>query len=198
MDFSFKTIAAFSGDVVLKEKGSKFISYVVPVAHEEEVRAGLLKIRKLHPKATHHCYAYRLGLKGEDYRANDNGEPSGTAGLPIYNQLLAHDLTNVLVVVVRYYGGTKLGVAGLIRAYKESAIMVLDQCEIVTRELHKKLTLRFDYENQSSVYQIIHRNGYEIQKVENGEQVTLCLNIRQMVYQSAVAAFADLKGIEIL
>ena len=121
MEFSFNTIKSPVENILLKEKGSKFIGFAFPVDDEEDLKKSLQKIREEHPKATHHCYAFRLGMKGENYRANDDGEPSGSAGLPIYNQLLAHDITNVLVIVVRYYGGTKLGVSGLVKTYNESA-----------------------------------------------------------------------------
>ena len=135
MEFSFNTIKSPVENILLKEKGSKFIGFAFPVDDEEDLKKSLQKIREEHPKATHHCYAFRLGMKGENYRANDDGEPSGSAGLPIYNQLLAHDITNVLVIVVRYYGGTKLGVSGLVKTYKESAKITLEEAEIITKEL---------------------------------------------------------------
>mgnify|MGYP000736302304 FL=1 len=132
-------------NTLLKEKGSKFIGFAYPVNSEEEIKQRLEKIYEDHPKATHHCYAFRLGLKGENYRANDDGEPSGSAGLPIFNQLLAHDITNVLVVVVRYYGGIKLGVGGLVKTYKESAKITLDEAEIITKELETTIEISFNY-----------------------------------------------------
>ena len=104
MEFSFNTIKSPVENILLKEKGSKFIGFAFPVDDEEDLKKSLQKIREEHPKATHHCYAFRLGMKGENYRANDDGEPSGSAGLPIYNQLLAHEITNVLVIVFLYYG----------------------------------------------------------------------------------------------
>ena len=131
MEFSFNTIKSPVENILLKEKGSKFIGFAFPVDDEEDLKKSLQKIREEHPKATHHCYAFRLGMKGENYRANDDGEPSGSAGLPIYNQLLAHDITNVLVIVVRYYGGTKLGVSGLVKTYKESAKITLEEALIL-------------------------------------------------------------------
>ena len=106
MEFSFNTIKSAIENVLLKEKGSKFLSFAFPLNDEDDIKKYLSKIREEHPKATHHCYAFRYGINGENYRANDDGEPSGSAGLPIYNQLLAHHITNVLVIVVRYYGGT--------------------------------------------------------------------------------------------
>ena len=104
MQFSFNTIKSPVENILSKEKGSKFIGFAYPVSDEKELKSALLHLKELHPKATHHCYAFRMGMNGENYRANDDGEPSGSAGLPIYNQLLAHEITNVLVVVIRYYG----------------------------------------------------------------------------------------------
>ena len=124
MQFEFRTIKSPVEDILLKEKGSKFLGFAYPVNDEKELKKSLDALKAEHPKATHHCYAYRLGLNGENYRANDDGEPSGSAGLPIYNQLLANELTNILLVVVRYYGGTKLGVSGLVKAYKLSLIHI--------------------------------------------------------------------------
>src|SRR5690606_13293262 len=129
--------------ILCKEKGSKFIGFAYPINNEEELKNILEKIRAEHPKATHHCYAYRMGLSGENYRANDDGEPSGSAGLPIYNQLLANEITNVIVIVVRYYGGTKLGVSGLVKMYKESAKMTLEEANTIIKELEIDIQIQF-------------------------------------------------------
>lgn len=152
MSMEFKTAASKVENILTKEKGSKFIGYLFPVSTEEEVQEALKEIKAQHPKATHHCYAYRLGLEGEAYRANDDGEPSGSAGLPIYNQLLSAGLTNVILVVVRYYGGTKLGVSGLVKAYKESAILTLDECKIVTRQLESLVQIQFPFAMQNVIF----------------------------------------------
>ncbi|MBK8620906.1 MAG: YigZ family protein [Saprospiraceae bacterium] len=110
-----------------KEKGSKFLAYAFPVSNEEEIMLKLSTLKSQHPKARHFCYAYRLGINGLQYRINDDGEPSGTAGKPIYGQILSHEFSDVFVVVVRYFGGTKLGASGLIQAYKQAAAEALDQ-----------------------------------------------------------------------
>ncbi len=110
-----------------KEKGSKFLAYAFPVSNEEEIMLQLSTLKSQHPKARHFCYAYRLGINGLQYRINDDGEPSGTAGKPIYGQMLSHEFSDVFVVVVRYFGGTKLGASGLIQAYKQAAAEALDQ-----------------------------------------------------------------------
>lgn len=156
-EFSYKTIASPVGEVILKEKGSKFIGYAFPVCSENDVKGKLDIIRNEHPKATHHCYAYRLGKNGDLYRANDDGEPSGSAGLPIYNQLLSNDITDILVIVVRYYGGTKLGVAGLIKAYRETAKEVLSQTEEIIKKEVFLLKITSAYEKQGVMYQLINQ-----------------------------------------
>ena len=135
MKYEYQTIEKPIENVLVKEKGSKFIGFAYPILSENDYKEKLNKIKELHPKATHHCYAFRLGLNGENYRINDDGEPSGSAGLPIYNQLLAHDVTNILLIIVRYFGGTKLGVGGLVKTYKESAKSTLEEAKIITKEL---------------------------------------------------------------
>lgn len=157
MRFEFRTIKNPVKDVLLKEKGSKFLGYVYPVHNDAELKKTLGEIKEQHPKATHHCYAFRMGLNGEKYRANDDGEPSGSAGLPIYNQLLANDLTNVLLVVVRYYGGTKLGVSGLVKTYKESAKITLEQCAVVIRELESDMEVRFRFGQQNLIFTLLNK-----------------------------------------
>ena len=157
MQFSFLTIKSPIENILFKEKGSKFIGFVFPVNDEKELKKALEKIREEHPKATHHCYAFRLGMNGENYRANDDGEPNGSAGLPIYNQLLANNLTNILLIVVRYYGGTKLGVSGLVKAYKESAKLTLDEAEIITKELETDLEIDFNFNQQNVIFTLLNK-----------------------------------------
>ncbi|WP_120489389.1 IMPACT family protein [Bergeyella cardium] len=165
-------------NTLLKEKGSKFIGFAYPVNSEEEIKQRLEKIYEDHPKATHHCYAFRLGLKGENYRANDDGEPSGSAGLPIFNQLLAHDITNVLVVVVRYYGGIKLGVGGLVKTYKESAKITLDEAEIITKELETTIEISFDYAHQNLVFTLLNKYNAKILNFETAEQCRITATLK--------------------
>ena len=160
--FEFQTIENATEEILLKEKGSKFIGFAYPVNSESDIKAQLHHLQTIHPKATHHCYAYRLGINGENYRANDDGEPSGSAGLPIYNQLLAHQITNVLVVVVRYYGGTKLGVGGLVKAYKESAKYTLEEAKIITKELESKIELKFKFSQQNLIFTLLNKYDAKI------------------------------------
>ena len=144
-----------NAEAIFKEKSSKFLCYAYHVESEEEIAAFLEPLRKRYYDATHHCYAWRLGPFGEKFRANDDGEPSSTAGKPILGQLLSREITNCLIVVVRYFGGTKLGVPGLIAAYKESAAMVLDEAKIVERTVDKRIRIEFSYISMNDVMRII-------------------------------------------
>ncbi|WP_294294182.1 YigZ family protein [uncultured Chryseobacterium sp.] len=179
--FNFKTIESPVKNILLKEKGSKFIGFAFPVNNEEELKTALEKIRSEHPKATHHCYAFRMGLHGENYRANDDGEPSGSAGLPIYNQLLANEITNVLVISVRYYGGTKLGVSGLVKAYKESAKITLEEAHIITRELETTTEIQFNFNQQNLIFTLLSKYDAKVLQFDAHEKciVTASLKLSQ-------------------
>jgi uncharacterized YigZ family protein len=152
---TYKTILKPSKEVLFKEKGSKFFGYAFPVFSEENVKEHIEKLKKQHHSARHFCYAWQLGKSYEHYRANDDGEPSNSAGMPIYGQLLSFEITNVLVVVVRYFGGTKLGVGGLIQAYKITAQMALENCKIVERTIDETFLLKFEYPEMNTVMRII-------------------------------------------
>ena len=151
---SYLTIEG-EAEAIFKEKSSKFLCYAYHVESEEEIAAYLEPLRKRYYDATHHCYAWRLGPFGEKFRANDEGEPSSTAGKPILGQLLSREITNCLIVVVRYFGGTKLGVPGLIAAYKESAALVLDEAKVVERTVDKRIKIEFSYISMNDVMRII-------------------------------------------
>ncbi|GEN77805.1 IMPACT family protein [Chryseobacterium hagamense] len=176
--FNFKTIASPVENILLKEKGSKFIGFAFPVNNEEELKTALEKIRSEHPKATHHCYAFRMGLNGENYRANDDGEPSGSAGLPIYNQLLANEITNVLVISVRYYGGTKLGVSGLVKAYKESAKITLEETLIITRELETHIEIEFNFNQQNLIFTMLSKYDAKVLQFDANEKCIVAASLK--------------------
>jgi len=176
--FNFKTIESAVENTLLKEKGSKFIGFAFPVNNEEELKNALEKIRAEHPKATHHCYAFRIGLNGENYRANDDGEPSGSAGLPIYNQLLANEITNVLVISVRYYGGTKLGVPGLVKAYKESAKITLEEANIITKELEIEIEIQFQFNQQNTIFTLLSRFDAKVLNFDAQENCILTASLK--------------------
>lgn len=138
-----------------KDKGSKFIAYSFLVHNEEEVKQHLLELRKIHYDARHHAYAYILGFDKLNWRANDDGEPSGSSGKPIYGQLLSFDLTNILVVVVRYFGGTKLGISGLINAYRSAAREALNATEIIEHRIEEVYEIAFSYADMNVVMRIL-------------------------------------------
>lgn len=178
MMHEYKTIDKPIENTLIKEKGSKFIGFAYPVANENELKDALEKVRNEHPKATHHCYAFRMGLHGENYRANDDGEPSGSAGLPIYNQLLAHEITNVLVIVVRYYGGTKLGVSGLVKAYKESAKLTLEEANIITRELETEVEIQFNFNQQNTIFTLLSKFDAKVLNFDANENCILTASLK--------------------
>ena len=195
MEFSFNTIKSPVENILLKEKGSKFIGFAFPVDDEAELKKSLQKIREEHPKATHHCYAFRLGMKGENYRANDDGEPSGSAGLPIYNQLLAHDITNVLVIVVRYYGGTKLGVSGLVKTYKESAKITLEEAEIITKELESEIEISFNFSQQNQIFTLLNKFDGRILDFLSDEKCVITAKIKTSLYENISEQLSEMQNI---
>ncbi|KQS23780.1 YigZ family protein [Dyadobacter sp. Leaf189] len=153
-DDTFQTIAA-PADGFFKDKGSKFHGYAFPISGDADARQHLGELRELHPKAVHHCYAYRLGTDKMSYRMSDDGEPSGTAARPILNTLYSRNVTNVLLVVVRYFGGTLLGVPGLINAYKATAEDTLDAADVVTRHFVNRYEIAFSYPQMNEVMRIV-------------------------------------------
>lgn len=165
---TYKTISKPSWEAIYKEKGSKFFGYAFPATSEEDVKEHIENLKKLHHSARHFCYAWQIGKSYENYRANDDGEPSNSAGMPIYGQLQSFDVTNILVVVVRYFGGTKLGVGGLIQAYKTTAQMALESCKILEKTINKAFLLKFEYPEMNIVMRIIKDEDLKIlnQKME--------------------------------
>jgi len=165
---TYKTIAFPSEEVLLKEKGSKFFGYAFPVTSEDEIKSHLESLRKQHFGAVHFCYAWQMGTERVSFRANDDGEPSNSAGMPIYGQIQSFELTNILIVVVRFFGGVKLGVGGLISAYKTAAQMALEISDIEERTIDIHFIVSFDYKNMNKVMRIIKEKNLEIisQKME--------------------------------
>lgn len=165
---TYKTIASPSEPFLLKEKSSKFFGYAYPVENEEQIKLILEDLRKNNNGAVHFCYAYQLGAEKISYRANDDGEPNNSAGMPIYGQIQSFGVTNILIVVVRYFGGIKLGVGGLITAYKTVAQMCLEECEIVEKTIDVHFLVSFDYQHMNKVMRVIKEKNLEIvnQKME--------------------------------
>jgi len=196
MQFEYKTIENPVENTLLKEKGSKFIGFAFPVDNEEELKNALEKIRSEHPKATHHCYAFRMGINGENYRANDDGEPSGSAGLPIYNQLLANEITNVLVISVRYYGGTKLGVSGLVKAYKESAKITLEEANIIIKELETEIEIRFNFNQQNIIFTLLSKFDAKIINFDSQEKASILAKIKIKHKDQILDSLTNLQFVE--
>jgi len=197
MNFSYQTIANPVEEISFKEKGSKFIGYAFPVLDEEEIKDNLIQLWQKYPDATHICYAFRLGVDGEKYRANDDGEPSGSAGLPIYNQIVSKEITNVLVCSVRFYGGTKLGVSGLVKAYKLSAQMVLEEAKIIEKFLTEKIRFEFSYEDQGSVMRNIDKANAEVISTEFTDKCVVVVRIRKDNLENFLAQFEPLYQVKI-
>ena len=201
MDFpekdTYKTIAAASEEALYKEKNSKFFGYAFPVTTEEEIKEILEHLRKEHFSARHWCYAYQIGTEKIQYRANDDGEPNNSAGMPIYGQIQSFEVTNVLVVVVRYFGGVKLGVGGLISAYKIAAQMALENSEIVERTIDKHFIISFGYANMNKVMRIIKEKNLQIisQKMEMDCEIEI--SIRKKNVQNLLDTFENLYEIKL-
>ncbi len=198
MSFSYQTISNPVEEIAFKEKGSKFISFAFPLQNEKEAKDRLDQLWGKYPDATHICYAYRLGIEGEKYRVNDDGEPSGSAGLPIYNQIVSKEITNVLVASVRFYGGTKLGVSGLIKAYKLSAQMVLDESEIVERHLTVRVKFEFSYEDQGGVMRNIDKSNAEVISTEFTEKCIVEVSIKKDNLENFLSVFEPLYNVKII
>jgi uncharacterized YigZ family protein len=195
-DDSYKTIAA-PVETALRERSSRFLAYGWPVTSEEEIKEHLDALRKKYYDATHHCYAWRLGPAGERFRANDDGEPSGTAGKPILGQMLSREVTDCLVVVVRYFGGTKLGVPGLIAAYKDSAAEVLDAAEIIERTVDVVVTVEFPYEVMNDVMRVVKELGPRVLAQEFDNVCQMQLSARQSLSELLLGRLTKIEGIEI-
>ncbi len=165
---TYNTLIEASTEIIYKDKNSKFFGYAYPITKIDEVKTYIDILKKQHHNAGHWCYAYQLGTEQVQYRANDDGEPNNSAGQPIYGQIQSYKLTNVLVVIVRYFGGVKLGVAGLINAYKTSAKMALENASIIEKTINVSYRIMFDYKNMSKVMRIIKEKNITIinQKLE--------------------------------
>lgn len=201
MDFSendlYKTIDFPSEEVLLKEKNSKFFGYAFPISSEEEVKEILDRLRKEHFSARHWCYAYQIGTEKIQYRANDDGEPNNSAGMPIYGQIQSFEVTNVLVVVVRYFGGVKLGVGGLISAYKTAAQMALENATIIEKTINKHFVISFGYAHMNKVMRIIKEKNLQIvaQKMEMDCEIEI--SIRKKNVQNLLDTFENLYELKV-
>ncbi|HPT03590.1 MAG TPA: YigZ family protein [Bacteroidales bacterium] len=177
-DDTYKTIEN-QGEGLFKDRSSRFISFAIPVTNEEEIKQHLNLLRKKYHDARHHCYAYRLGFDKSVFRINDDGEPSGTAGKPIFGQMLSFDVTNILIVVIRYFGGIKLGVSGLINAYKTSAFQAITSTKIITKTVNDIYDIRFDYITMNEVMKIIKEENLELLAHNYESPCTIRFSVRK-------------------
>lgn len=189
----YRTIEA-DAEALFKEKSSKFLCFAYHVTTEEQIRERLEVLYKKYYDATHHCYAWRLGPRGETFRANDDGEPSSTAGKPILGQLLSHEITDCLIVVVRYFGGTKLGVSGLIEAYKTSAAEVIAAAEVVERTVDDRIEVRFSYMAMNEVMRVIKDMQPKIIEQCFDNLCTMTLSIRQSQSEQLLTRLSKVEG----
>lgn len=194
---TFKTIASPSTEILFKEKNSKFFGYAFPVTTEEEIKFHLDKLRKKHFGAGHFCYAFQLGTDTLFFRINDDGEPNNSAGMPIYGQIQSFGLTNVLVVVVRFFGGVKLGVGGLISAYKTAAQMALEESIILEKTIDVHFQISFDYKNINKVMRIIKEKNLEIISQQMKERCQIKIATRKKNAEIIFDIFSNLFEIEI-
>ena len=159
---TYRTISKPSEPILYKERKSKFYGYCFPVANEDEVKEYIENLKKEYPTANHVCYAWQMGIENLSYRANDDGEPNNSAGMPIYGQLQSFDVTNTLVAVVRVFGGTKLGIGGLISAYKETAKLALENATIIKKILQQQVSVSFEYSEMDIVMRLVKKHQLDI------------------------------------
>ena len=195
-DDSYKTIVSHT-EGFFKDRGSKFISHAYPVKTEQEVKDILAQLRKDYYDARHHCYAYILNPDKSAFRINDDGEPSGSAGKPIHGQLLSYDLTNVLVVVIRYFGGTKLGIPGLINAYREATRDALDQAEIITLTVDEYFEIEYEYPLMGNVMRIIKDENLEQINTQFEINCKIEMKVRKNDFPRIEEAFNKIHGVKL-
>ena len=180
-----------------KEKGSKFLAFAFPVSTQEEIIQCMADLRKQYHDARHHCYAWRLGAEKKHYRVNDDGEPSGSAGKPIFGQIQSRDLSNVLVVVVRYFGGTLLGVGGLIRAYRSACSDAFDHNSIIERKVYDRMRVEFGYDRMNSVMKLIKDFELDFEDQLFDLDCTLSLKVWKRKSEQVVREFSKIEGSKI-
>jgi len=180
-----------------KDKGSKFYAFAFPVQNEDDVKEILTHLKKEHHSARHHCYAWRLGTEDISFRANDDGEPSSTAGKPILGQLQSFNATNILIVVVRYFGGTLLGVSGLINAYRSAAADALKNAEILQKLIEKEVILDFTYNELAEVMNVTKQENLTILNTRFEERCNLTFSVRKSEFEKVIKIFGNIYGVKI-
>ena len=193
---TYKTISTPT-EGIFKDRGSKFLAYAYPIVHENEVKPLVENLKKEHFKAVHHCYAYRLGLDRSNFRVNDDGEPSGTAGKPILNTLLSQEITNVLVVVVRYFGGTLLGVSGLINAYKSATIEAMAVADIIEKTVNDVYNVNFEFVQMNDIMKVVKEFGLKLRNQTYDNQCTMELEFRKKLTNQVIGKLEKIDGISV-
>ncbi len=194
---TYKTIETRTEDVLYKDKNSKFYGYAFPIENENDAKLSLENLKKKHHTARHWCYAYQLGTDTIIFRANDDGEPNNSAGMPIYGQIQSFDVTNILIVIVRYFGGVKLGVGGLIQAYKTTAQQTLEASQIVEKTINMAYCITFDYKNMNKVMRIIKENNITITNQKLELDCDIYISVRKKEAQAIFNIFDNLFEIAI-
>ena len=197
MKDSYRTIESAAEVSFFKEKGSKFYGYAFPVLGKEEVNIFLEELRKAHPSANHICYAWQLGVENPSFHLNDDGEPNNSAGMPIHGQIRSFDLTNVFIAVVRYFGGTKLGVGGLKQAYKYSAMLTLENAAIVEKTIDVHYQLRFAYDLMNPVMRVIKEKQIKILHQNLGIDCVFTISIRKKEEAEVLERFKQLYKVKV-
>ena len=193
----YKTLSKPSDEILFKEKKSKFFGYAFPIRSEEDVKPIIQNLKKKHHTANHVCYAWQLGELQFRYRANDDGEPNNSAGMPIYGQIQSYRVTNVLVAVARIFGGTKLGVGGLISAYRTAAQYALENADVVERTIEEKIIIEFGYPEMDKVMRVIRQNRLKIVSQKLEMDCSLIITVAQRKSEQVVELFTVLKNVTV-
>jgi len=193
----YYSIASSVSDIIYKEKGSKFIGYAYPVSSEEDIELALANVKQKQHKARHFCYAWQLEKDYSRFRANDDGEPSNSAGMPIFGQLQAFNLTNCLVVVVRYFGGTKLGVGGLISAYKTTAQQTLQQAKITKHTIDEQFKIQCNYDLINVVMRYIEEDNLQLIHQNLEMNCNFTLGVRKKEFNRVIQKFQKVYGLDV-
>lgn len=194
---SYRTLESPAAEILYKERKSKFIGYAYPISTEAEVKPIVEALRKKYPTANHVCYAWQLGTNQITYRANDDGEPNNSAGMPIYGQIQSFEITNVLVTIVRIFGGTKLGVGGLIQAYRTAAQMALENATIVEKIVKQHFQLKFDYPYMDVVMRTIKQRNLEVISQQMEMDCTVVVSVRKKDTEEVLDVFQQLHQISV-
>lgn len=194
---TYNTINIASEETLFKDKNSKFFGYAFPILTEDDVKPLIETLKKQHHAARHWCYAYQIGIEKIAFRVNDDGEPSNSAGMPIYGQIQSFNVTNILIVVVRYFGGVKLGVGGLINAYKTSAQQTLEASKILEKTININYTISFEYKNMNKVMRIIKEKKLKIISQKLELSCNIIISVRKKDAKNTFEVFNNLYEISI-